>query len=101
MSKLLETIGLYYTSKAKIFELFGVEGYYEIENHIGHEWNLNGDFKFLMDGEEYGYEYAERIGNIVDGLYLFAIQENGEKYYAIFDEESKLTDNEAEEKFDW
>jgi hypothetical protein len=102
MSELLKTIGLYYSSKAKIFELFGTDGYYDIENKIGHPWYLgDGSMQYLMDDVEYGYEYAEQVGNTVDGLKLFAIQENGEKYYAIFNDEDKMTDEEADEKFGW
>ena len=99
---LVETIGKYYTSKAAIFTAFETDGYYEIENHIGHDWHFSGDYiRYYMDEAEYSFDYANQIGEVTEGIYLYLVQDNGEKFYVLFDKECKLTDEEAEEKFDW
>lgn len=103
MSKLLDTIKLYEDSKAKIFAAFDTSDFQEIDNLIGIKWYLNeyDELSYLNDEDEYLFESANQVGEAVDGLLLFYVQENGEQYYVIFDVESKLSEEEAEELFNW
>jgi len=101
MSVVKEVIEDFYAAKAQIFSIFDVDGYMEIVNNIEHPWRLHSDEISYLKDDVYSYEYANQVGNTVDGIQMFYVQENGEKYYALFDLKNHLTEEEAEEKLSW
>jgi len=104
MSKLRKVVEGYFTAQQKIFEAFDTSGWGEINSHIGERWHQyrHGDFHYLDEQDvEYSFDTAGQVGGVVDGLVLFYVQENGEKYYSIFEKDKEMTEEEAEEKFDY
>ena len=98
---LIEDIGKYYTYINKVFTAFGTSGYYELENKIDYRYIHNGEgINFLMEDIEYSFESADLIGES-EGIELYLVQNNGEKYYTLFDTENKMSREEAEEAFDY
>ena len=101
MSMVLEVIEDFYNAKAQIFSIFDVDGYMEIVNNIKHSWHLSSDSITYVDEDVYSYEYAKQVGRTCDGIQMFYVQENGEKYYALFDLKNHLTEEEAEKELAW
>lgn len=105
MGKLREVVKGYFDGQEKIFDAFDTSSWLEINSHIGEKWYKfeSDDFRYLMgdDNEEYSFEYAKQVGGVVDGLVLFYVQENGEKYYSLFEKDKEMTEEEAEENLDW
>jgi len=59
----------------------------------------HGDIAWLDEcGIEYGFDYASSVGDEVEGYRLFYIQDNGEKFYALFSSSLKCDDYEDYEK---
>jgi hypothetical protein len=103
MSKLKKVIKGYFKGRDRIFKAFNHHGWEEIDNQTKVRWGKRYDSIGFLDKEdvEYGYEYAEQIGKAVDGIVLYYVQENGDKYYVLLSVDNKMTDEYTEENFDW
>jgi|TARA_R110000851_G_scaffold848_2_gene2863 hypothetical protein len=104
MGKLRDVVKGYFEGQEQIFEAFDTSGWEEINSHIGEPWHRyeSGDFTYLDSQDEvYSFETATQVGEVVDGLVLFYVQENGEKYYSLFEKDKEMTEAEAEEKLEY
>lgn len=102
MSNLRKVVKNYFNCQKEIFSAFNTSGWEEINSHIGESWFKNeyDEFNFLdEEGEVYSFESAKQVGDVVDGLILFYVQENGEKYYSIFEKDKEMGQEEAEKIF--
>lgn len=97
MSELKKAMANYFNGRDKIFELFGTTGWEEIDDKTEDRWIDYGDIHFFDKNDtEYSFENSDKIGPTVDGLSLYYIDEYGERFYALFSEDKKLTEDEYE-----
>lgn len=89
----------YISIYSEIMSMFDVKGHWEqIEDHTEVRWHLSGGdteswINYLDEnGTEYGYEYASECGNAVDGLRLFYVQDNGEKFFVMMSDSNLIED---------
>ena len=103
MGKLREIVKEYFDGQNKIFKAFETSGWEEINSHIGERWYQyeHGDFRYISNNDVYSFDTARQVGGVVDGLVLFYVQENGEKYYSLFEKDKEMTEKEADENLDW
>ena len=82
----------------KIFEAFGEDGNGEWEPIIDNTdckfyLSEHGDISYIEDECEYGYDYVREVARS-DGFILLYVQDNGDKFYAIFDMRKQFSDYE-------
>jgi len=96
MEKLIEKLNKYYKLRDEILEAFGVDSWESIENHLACRWysyDESNEISWLDEsGTEYGFDYASQVGDEVDGCRLFYVQDNGEKFYALFSSSLRYED---------
>lgn len=91
-----EKFALYKKLYSEILDEFGVSGWEQIDDRTNSTWKHNerrGDITFYEKDCEYGIDDARLIKE-VDGLVLFYCRDNGDKFYALFDSESKLAESD-------
>ncbi len=84
---------LYKCLYTEILSAFDVGGWEQIDDRTASKWRHNerhGDMTFYDNDCEYSLDDARFIKE-VDGLALFYCRDNGDKFYALFDTQLKLT----------
>jgi hypothetical protein len=87
-----------------ILAAFDGEGWEQVLDHTENKWLAHsGEIQWLKfeDDEyiEYSYDYARKIGE-AEGLAMFYIVDNGDKFYAIFSKENEVNDEQFENLID-
>lgn len=99
MKKIKDLIDTYNSSKKEIFELFELERSYAFEDYTKYEYFITkNDFYFIYLDQEYSFDYYSKVNKEVEGYALFYIQDNGNKFYAIFDTRKLLTNEKFEQR---
>lgn len=100
MSNLRKAMDHYFNGRNIIFETFKWDGWEAIENQTDKRWFYDGGGLEFLDeeGTEYSYESADKCGETVDGIEMYYLQENGEKFYGLFTTDLKLGGDEYEEE---
>ena len=99
MIKLKEAMENYFNGRDKIFTLFETSGWEEIEDQTEVKWiDHDGYISFFdEEGVEYSWESGNKVGPTVDGIGLYYVYENGNRYYVLLNENKKITEDEYEE----
>lgn len=101
---LIRKINSYNNLHTEILKSFGVEGdWYQIESQVSERWYSPEHYPEISyldsSGVEYGYDCAHKMGES-EGYVLFFVQDNGDKFYAIFNKSMEYKDyDEFEEEF--
>lgn len=104
MSKGKEKLEAFNKAKKELCDLFGIEGYYDIQDLTDAKWiafKESGSsyswMSYIQKDCEYGFESVSEVENEVEDLVMFYTQENGEVFYSVFDKSLEMTEEEAEE----
>ena len=103
MRKGKQTLEAFNKAKKELCELFGIEGYYDIQDLTDAKWIAFSEsdsyrwMSYIQKDCEYSFESVNEVENDVEDLVMFYTQENGEIFYAIFDKSKEMTEEEAEE----
>lgn len=99
MMKIKKLIDQYNSSKIEIFKLFELEETYAFEDYSNYEYFITEhDFYFFYLDQEYSFDYCSKVDKEVEGFALFYIQNDEDRFYAIFDTRKLLTTEQFEQR---